>query len=442
MKSLLALFVVPGLMFSPSLAQPESASPRAEPIVTVQFEGGTIKDFIRVLNPPSSPQRINIIVPEGAGDIEVPGVNLFNVPAATAVRALEFLTARNGNAILEIEELRTPGVPTSYALEVSPRAFEIKSQANAVRVFSLNSITRRDEASNASTGMKDDTVLTAIESAMQVQDSDRPPSMRYHRESGLLIVKGSHEQLEIAEQVVQKLERDVARFGKDEGPRRNRTIKLLFAPASQVAAALREAFPSTDGNSGEEISFADDSNSISATGTETFLRAIAAAIRVLDRKPEPSPELAELQMRQEFMARVAEESRRQTDLQTSKLIDERDMLADQLREVSIRCAQLESELKRAFSERNEASVRYRQSKMQSLAASIAEREAAIAMQRRKLEEDMKADVPMNKDARMNMERVIVDLLAALKRDKDELDELRRQVSSIQDEVPVPAKNGK
>jgi hypothetical protein len=164
MKRLLALLVVPFLLSAPAWSQPERAQPHPEaPLLSVQFGGGTLNDYLNVLNPANSPQRINIMVPDGAREIEVPAVSLFNVSPSTAVYSLEFLTARNGLGLIQVQEVRGESSTPLYALKVSRDVEVLKTREATTRVFSLNELTRGEDQYVPVTGVEviDDATLLA-----------------------------------------------------------------------------------------------------------------------------------------------------------------------------------------------------------------------------------------------------------------------------------------
>ena len=77
-------------------------------------------------------------------------------------------------------------------------------------------------------GFRVETILSAIEAG--TQDGKVAPVLRYHRDSGLLIVRGTREQIAIVKDILSSLDRDV------ETRRRQRSAEHV-QPAADAKAA-------------------------------------------------------------------------------------------------------------------------------------------------------------------------------------------------------------
>lgn len=188
-----------------AVTPPAGASPKPQaPVVTITltYAGGTLADFcaqIRAREP-----QANIVVATLAGDARLPAMELRK---AGLDQALEGACAiAESNYQIRMKDFRGPGEPvytiTAHAPATVPGVATGKKEGT--EVFSLGRIT---DDSERGIGLAHTTVLSAVEAAV---GRDRAlASLLYHKESGLMIVRGSAEQLSIVNDVLRNLTQDV-----------------------------------------------------------------------------------------------------------------------------------------------------------------------------------------------------------------------------------------
>lgn len=214
------------LLLSPVLCQdpvepppppPRSAqvAKQAPVVITVDFSGGRLGEFVDLLRHLDG--KANIIVAADAVNAVLPPLHLKDAGIEQALDVA--CSVAESEWLIHPKEFRGPGLPV-YSIVVSPRGPSPASTVPKQRtqVFSLVQLT---EGHERGIGVKVETVLSAIEAATEAGLA----AMRYHRESGLLIVRGGSEQLGLVREVLSELEGDVKRKrseaaakGKGEAP--------------------------------------------------------------------------------------------------------------------------------------------------------------------------------------------------------------------------------
>lgn len=202
-------------------AQQEPAPARPAPIVSVDFQGGTLAHFLDVVRrTEASP---NITASAMASEVPMPalsiqGATVTNVLAAAAAVAPQPYDVR-------CHESPGPGAPV-YMVQVQERPQDQTvgwRPVRQVQVFSLRTLVDAapGESGTAGTTLPVETVLSAVEQGVGMAAGD-PPQLKYHGDSWLLFVSGSPEQIDVAQTVLQSLQQD-----------QDRRRKALHPPAQQ-----------------------------------------------------------------------------------------------------------------------------------------------------------------------------------------------------------------
>lgn len=231
----LLLVMLPAVAQEPVVAKdpggqalPASRAAATPPVtVTLMFAGGTLAEFcaqLRQLEP-----RANIVVAPLAADAKLPSMAL---RGAGLEQALEGACAvAESRALIRMKEFRGPGEPVFTILAQEPTmgggasrpgpagpsgpssaAATAAARTEASEVFSLNRLL------DAKDGFPVTTVLSAIEAATGGEQA--LAMLRFHKDSGLLIVRGRQEQMALVRDVLANLERDVLERRKQEHARK------------------------------------------------------------------------------------------------------------------------------------------------------------------------------------------------------------------------------
>lgn len=191
---------------------PIAAATRPAPItVTLQFGGGTMSKFVRAVR--EAQPKANIVVAAKAADVMLPPIDLRNAGVEQSLQgACEVV---EGDVQVRVREWKGDGEPVySIVANETKRGVTTTTSATsqgdavAATVLALGRLTDAARQPAGYEPLRVETVLSAIEAAT---DGDKnPPVLRYHRDSGLLIVRGTQDQRFTVEMVLSVLERDRA----------------------------------------------------------------------------------------------------------------------------------------------------------------------------------------------------------------------------------------
>jgi hypothetical protein len=177
----------------PAVAQPPRARVQA-PAVTLAFPGGTLAELVAQIR--EKEPRANIVVAAAAASAVLPpmelrGAGLDQVLDSACVVA-------TGGQEVRLHGFHGGGEPV-FAIVAVAKAPEASRESVRTEVFGLGTLTEE-------LGLHPETLLSAIEAAV---GEPRLVALRYHRESGLVIVRGTGEQLEVVQSVLKNVERDL-----------------------------------------------------------------------------------------------------------------------------------------------------------------------------------------------------------------------------------------
>ncbi len=193
----------------------QDAPPRAE-TVTVEFDGGTLVEFVARLRAASG---ANIVYPESAHRVPVPRLELEDATVQAALEALDSILDPDYRVSARvIRDQRSIAKPVhALGVRISPNVDQQEQPQHevpaSVAIFSLQSITEAGAAAKPA-----QTVLTAIETVLAVAGGESDPTLHYHEDSGLLFVRGGDRQIDYVSRVLHQMEQDV--YGRMRNERR------------------------------------------------------------------------------------------------------------------------------------------------------------------------------------------------------------------------------
>ena len=235
-----ALLLIPMALAAQEANTPAKKSRRAVSppvVVTLKFAGGTMAEFVAAVREDQA--RANIVLATGARDASVPPMVL---KSAGLEQALEgACMAAEADFDVRVKEFRGAGEPVysiiAYKNKGPTAMAGVNPNSTQQRVFSLNDLT----AERAS-GMKSlpvATILSAIELSMS--DEKVAPRIRYHEDSGLLLVRGTYSQTQVIDQTLGTLV-------SDQVKQEQRYMQSQSRKAFEKGQRERQAAPRSGGN--------------------------------------------------------------------------------------------------------------------------------------------------------------------------------------------------
>lgn len=180
----------------------------SELTVSVKFRGGTMAKFVEALR--DEQPKANVVLAELAAKTQVPAMELKGAGIEQALEAAAAAASADDEDIdVRVMEFKGEGEPVfSIVAKTRPRqmpaGFVPGAADRVLRVLSLNELIGAQVNGVDAVPVK--TILSALELA--VQDEDDAPRIRFHEDSGLLLVRGTHQQTAVLQEVLQTLQRD------------------------------------------------------------------------------------------------------------------------------------------------------------------------------------------------------------------------------------------
>ncbi len=250
-------------------------------LISLDFPGGTIGQYVAALRESSKGAPVNVRFVGDADQLPMPRVRFDMVDLNTALDLIES-ESRDGKVTVDRLGGGKEAVPV-YRIHYELRGPLAGPVATGVPlVMSLNELlsARPGEAGAPSV----DTILTAIESAVTIDPRATKPSVKFHRESGLLIMQGEAAQLQAAAMVVDQLKDDVRRArGRADGPVKTHLFRPVLVPPKELAEAFRVLYPSVPDGPGGGVEVAVEKEGVSVTAPESQMTGAKVLASYLDR---------------------------------------------------------------------------------------------------------------------------------------------------------------
>jgi len=207
-----AVYAQPNEQPSPQAQQARPAAKHQIELVRVNFPGGTLEEYIDAIKKAMLPAAANIMIRGDVGDIPIDTIELEDVPLANAMSMLNGqYRVENSLYQIRVREYAIDKGRSAYTLETLRQGtYASQAGANQILVLSLKEITTTLPGDPPEAIIPAETVLTAIETALSVSDDQAAkPEVRYHAESGLLILSGPQQTLRTATDVIDVLTNNV-----------------------------------------------------------------------------------------------------------------------------------------------------------------------------------------------------------------------------------------
>lgn len=192
--------------------QEAASALKSEPhLITVDFGGGTLAEYIDTLREVTSDRVVNFIVPREVRDLPVSAIELRDVDVYTALRvAVPAEAPHVDGRVINWRPNRVPGQGAPvYAIDYSIQPLfqqSARSQATPSQHTAVHSIT---ELTTGTGAMSADDVLSAIQAALAIEGADDETKILYHEETGLIFARVTPDQGNVIEQTLVNLQLSV-----------------------------------------------------------------------------------------------------------------------------------------------------------------------------------------------------------------------------------------
>ncbi len=216
---------IAGVLAVAFVLSPDSAAQdRSVRILDLTFEGGTAAEFVRAIRQAAG--DINIVVAPEAAEVAMPPVSLSRVTAAAALNLLEGRSAERPGRVVNLIVRPMPTYDTEERQTYQVRAVVSGSRkAAAAHVWTIAGLL--DEIASES-------ILSAVEMALEVVGSTTELDVRFHEDTGLLIAAGDESQLSAIDEVLDQLRGAAA-------DRRNNAVEKLQMKLKAIDTERRSA---------------------------------------------------------------------------------------------------------------------------------------------------------------------------------------------------------
>ncbi len=215
-RSLINAFLAAAMLFAlparPAAAQeaPEAKTAPGLQTFDLLFPGGTLDEFVNDVKRAAG--TVNIVVDPDAKDILVAQFEVKNVSVPTALE-LVGAVLRSPNVRVAPEMIFKGGGAPVYAVHavrsslVNVSGARGGAEETVYRVISIQEVVA--PLGGGRDGLRPEAVLSAIDAAIGVAGgSGEIPVIKYHPETGILIVKGTVDQTRLVEEVVLNIRND------------------------------------------------------------------------------------------------------------------------------------------------------------------------------------------------------------------------------------------
>lgn len=238
----------------PQRYQQQPELPEPEKLLSVEFPGGTIGQYVDALRKSSPGGSANIVVSERASRIPISAIKLKDVTLEVAVYAIP--AAYSGapgmwhvGDVLPPNSTRINGMfpgqffdgrNTTFQVDFETRA-DFNSVDSQVESFSLARLLNPGGAAKPNENAA--VVLTAIDTGLRLltEEADRQPELKFHPDSSLLFVRGTSIQVKLVGSVVARMTDEATRLqGVTERRARAEQLRKLMVKEAELDVEFKD----------------------------------------------------------------------------------------------------------------------------------------------------------------------------------------------------------
>ncbi len=189
-------------------------------LVSLDFPGGTLSEWVVALTQAAKPEPANIILRGDAARIPIEPTKLDNVPLSAAIDVVSGgYQVGDASYMVSNREYQEAAGRSVFALQVSyagrraPKSTQQPDPRDII-VLQIKELTTALPGDPPEAVVPAETVLTAIETVLEVAADDGNTNVKYHAPSGLIMLAGPVPSLRAAQEVVGQMASDMS-FRRD-----------------------------------------------------------------------------------------------------------------------------------------------------------------------------------------------------------------------------------
>lgn len=208
------------------------------PVISLNFPGGTVEKYIAALRDAAGTQGANIVVSKAALGVELAPIQLTGAQLPAAVQALRAAAGVEAGS-WDIQEVPGTSNGQGVVMTVDFRAPKASRQSRddsdlqRLEIISIKQIVEAlpGDPPGANIECRPEVVLSAVEAAVSLgqQKAEGEPEVKYHPDSGLLIVRAGPTTMRAAIEAVSAIRDDVKR-------RRELAHSFAVSPTAMIEA--------------------------------------------------------------------------------------------------------------------------------------------------------------------------------------------------------------
>ena len=184
-------------------------------LVSLDFPGGTLTEWVDALTQAAKPEPANIILRGDAERIPIGPTKLDNVPLSAAIDVVSGnYQIGDASYMVSNREYQEAAGRSVFAVQVTnagrraPRNTQQPANRD-IAVLQVKELTTALPGDPPEAVVPAETILTAIEAVLEVAGDDGKTDVKYHAPSGLVMLSGPVSSLRAAEEVLHELSQDV-----------------------------------------------------------------------------------------------------------------------------------------------------------------------------------------------------------------------------------------
>ncbi len=195
-QQILIVLTVLGLLAS-ATASPEGSPFEDGPtLINVEFSGGSAAEFIRMLQRVAG-DELNVISAPEVAEVTIPELVLRRVSPSSAVLLLDGRTMERPGRVVRLDVSSLPRVSGERPTFQVNAQVRTSTRGEIANVWTIRGL--------IDSGFSSDSVLSAIETALDALGSATKLDVRFHEDTGLLIAMGDEGQRGTIDMVVERL---------------------------------------------------------------------------------------------------------------------------------------------------------------------------------------------------------------------------------------------